>query len=143
MSLVVQLLAGLLFGAGLAVSGMADPAKVTNFLDIAGQFDPSLAFVMGGAVVVAFIGFRLVLTRPHPVFAPNFNLPTSRAIDARLLVGAGLFGIGWGLAGFCPGPALASLGLGATGTFIFVPAMLAGMVAARLLAQGGAPVLAR
>ncbi len=140
MSILIQLAIGLLFGAGLAISGMAAPAKVTNFLDLAGQFDPSLAFVMGGAVIVAFIGFRLVLVRARPVFAPSFNLPTSRTIDRRLLLGAGLFGIGWGLAGFCPGPALTSIGLGAPGTFIFVPAMLVGMVAARLLAQGGATV---
>jgi uncharacterized protein len=134
MGILVQFAAALLFGIGLVISGMANPAKVLNFLDVAGTWDPSLAFVMGGAVAVTAIGYKLILMRPRPVFAPAFQLPTQRAIDARLLVGAAIFGIGWGLAGFCPGPALTSLGLGAPGTLAFVPAMLVGMAAARGLA---------
>ncbi|SCW80768.1 DUF6691 family protein [Ancylobacter rudongensis] len=135
MSILVNLGLGLLFGFGLIVSGMSNPAKVLNFLDLFGTFDPSLAFVMGGAVVVAFIGFRLVLTREKPLMAPRFQLPTRSDIDARLIVGPALFGIGWGLGGFCPGPAFAALGLAAPGTLAFIPAMLAGMWAARALAE--------
>ncbi len=135
MSILVNLGLGLLFGIGLIVSGMGNPAKVLNFLDLFGTFDPSLAFVMGGAVVVAFIGYRLVLARPAPLLAARFQVPTRTDIDARLLVGPALFGIGWGLGGFCPGPAFTALGLGAPGTLVFVPAMLAGMWAARALAE--------
>lgn len=135
MSVLVNLALGLLFGLGLVLSGMSDPAKVLNFLDLAGSFDPSLAFVMGGAVLVAFIGFRLTLRRERPVLAPRFQLPTRRDIDARLILGPALFGIGWGLGGFCPGPVFTALGLGASGTLVFVPAMLAGMWAARALAE--------
>lgn len=135
MSILVNLGLGLLFGLGLIVSGMSNPAKVLNFLDLFGTFDPSLAFVMGGAVVVAFIGFRLVLTRERPLMAPRFQLPTRSDIDARLIVGPALFGIGWGLGGFCPGPAFTALGLAAPGTLAFVPAMLVGMWAARALAE--------
>ncbi|MBB3809222.1 DUF6691 family protein [Pseudochelatococcus contaminans] len=131
MPVIVNLLLGLLFGVGLIVSGMANPAKVLNFLDVFGTWDPSLAFVMGGAVLVAFIGFRFVLARGRPVFDTAFHLPTKRDIDNPLVLGAALFGIGWGLGGFCPGPAFASLGVGATGTYVFVPAMLVGMWAAR------------
>lgn len=135
MSILVNLALGLLFGVGLIVSGMSNPAKVLNFLDLAGTFDPSLAFVMGGAVLVAFVGFRLVLVRERPLLAPRFQLPTRTDIDARLIVGPALFGIGWGLGGFCPGPAFTALSLAAPGTLAFVPAMLAGMWAARLLAE--------
>lgn len=135
MQVLVNLALGLLFGVGLVVSGMSNPAKVLNFLDLFGTFDPSLAFVMGGAVIVAFIGFRLARTRIRPVLAPAFQVPTRRDIDARLVAGAALFGIGWGLGGFCPGPALTALGLGAPGTLVCVPAMLAGMWGARLLAE--------
>lgn len=133
MSILVNLALGLLFGVGLVISGMSNPAKVLNFLDLAGTFDPSLAFVMGGAVLVAFLGFRLVLSWQAPVLAPRFQLPTRTDIDARLIVGPALFGIGWGLGGFCPGPALVSLGLGSPGVLVFVPAMLLGMWAARLV----------
>jgi uncharacterized membrane protein YedE/YeeE len=105
---------------------------VQNFLDLAGTWDPSLAFVMGGAVVVTFIGYRLVFRRRGPLLADRFHIPTETAIDARLLIGAGLFGIGWGLAGYCPGPALTALALAAKGTLIFVPAMLAGLAIAKL-----------
>jgi uncharacterized membrane protein YedE/YeeE len=133
MSLVVNLLLGLLFGIGLVVSGMADPAKILNFLDFAGTWDPSLLFVMGGAAVTTFIGYRFVLKRPRPLLADGFQLPAKRRIDGRLLLGAALFGVGWGLGGFCPGPALTALGLGETGTLLFVPAMFAGMLGAKRL----------
>lgn len=133
MSFLVNLGLGLLFGLGLLVSGMADPAKVQNFLDLGGAWDPSLAFVMAGAVLTTALGYRLVLRRPRPLLAEAFQLPTRRAVDGRLLLGAALFGIGWGLGGFCPGPALASLGLAAPGTLAFLPAMLAGMALARRL----------
>lgn len=120
-------LSGLVFGLGLILSGMADPAKVQNFLDLAGAWDPSLAFVMGGATLTAFVGYRLVWSRAAPVLNPRFDLPTSRAIDRPLLTGAALFGIGWGLGGFCPGPALTALPLLAPGTLVFVPAMILGL----------------
>ncbi len=135
MSFLINLALGLLFGVGLVVSGMSDPAKVLNFLDLAGTWDPSLAFVMGGAVLVAFVGYRLVLARGEPIAGDRFHLPTRNDIDARILAGPALFGIGWGLGGFCPGPALTALGLGATGTLAFIPAMILGMWAARLLAE--------
>lgn len=118
---------GLVFGLGLIVSGMADPAKVLNFLDLAGTWDPSLAFVMGGAVVVTYIGYRLVLARKTPVLMGSFDVPGSRQIDLPLVGGAAIFGIGWGIGGFCPGPALTALPLLAPGTLVFVPAMLIGL----------------
>jgi uncharacterized membrane protein YedE/YeeE len=136
---IVNLLAGLIFGLGLLISGMANPAKVQNFLDLGGAFDPSLIFVMAGAVVVTFAGYRLVLRRPKPVLAGRFYLPAAKDIDARLVGGAALFGIGWGLSGFCPGPAITSLPLLAKGTLVVVPAMLAGILLARLLMQARAP----
>jgi uncharacterized membrane protein YedE/YeeE len=131
MSFLVNLALGLLFGLGLVVSGMSDPAKVLNFLDLFGTWDPSLAFVMGGAVIVAFVGFRLVLRRDAPIMGGTFHLPTKNDIDRRILVGPAVFGIGWGLGGFCPGPALTALGLGEPGTLAFLPAMFLGMWAAR------------
>jgi uncharacterized membrane protein YedE/YeeE len=133
MGLLLQLIAGLVFGIGLIVSGMANPAKVLNFLDIAGSWDPSLAFVMAGAVATTALGYRLVLRRPRPLLASGFRLPTPRRIDARILVGSVLFGIGWGLSGLCPGPAVTSLAIGHAGVLAFVAAMLAGMAAARWL----------
>jgi uncharacterized protein len=135
MSFLVNLALGLLFGVGLVLSGMADPAKVLNFLDLTGTWDPSLAFVMGGAVLVSFVGYRLVLSRGKPVIGGTFHMPTSNDIDARVIAGPAVFGVGWGLGGFCPGPALAAVGLGASGTLAFVPAMIVGMWAARLLAD--------
>ena len=138
MSFLVNLALGLLFGAGLVVSGMSDPAKVLNFLDLFGTWDPSLAFVMGGAVLMTFLGYRLVLARGEPIVGSQFHLPTRSDIDARIVAGPAIFGIGWGLGGFCPGPALTALGLGATGTLAFIPAMILGMWAARLLAEGTA-----
>lgn len=134
----VNFLAGLLFGLGLLISGMAHPTKVQNFLDLAGTFDPSLIFVMAGAVGVTFIGYRLVLRRKRPLLAERFYLPAASIIDGRLILGAALFGIGWGLSGFCPGPAIVSLPLLAKGTLIFVPAMLAGIGVARLRMRGKA-----
>jgi uncharacterized membrane protein YedE/YeeE len=142
MSFLVNLGLGLLFGIGLVISGMADPAKVLNFLDLFGTWDPSLAFVMGGAVIVAFFGYRLVLKRPAPIVGDRFHLPTRKDIDSQIIAGPAIFGLGWGLGGFCPGPALTALGLGATGTLAFIPAMIFGMWAARLMAQGGRSVRA-
>ena len=134
MNFFVNLALGLLFGVGLVVSGMSDPAKVLNFLDLFGTWDPSLAFVMGGAVVVAFFGYRVVLKRPAPMVG-RFHLPNRKDIDARLVAGPAIFGLGWGLSGFCPGPALTALSLGASGTYAFVPAMIVGMWAARVAAE--------
>jgi uncharacterized membrane protein YedE/YeeE len=120
--------AGLIFGIGLVVSGMADPSKVLNFLDLAGQWDPSLALVMGGAVAVSFVGYRIAWRRDKPVLENEFDLPKTTGIDPKLVTGAALFGIGWGIGGFCPGPALTSVPLLAPGTLVFVPAMLLGML---------------
>ncbi|MEZ5831923.1 MAG: DUF6691 family protein [Dongiaceae bacterium] len=129
---LIALAAGLLFGAGLAISGMYDPAKVLGFLDIAaiasGGWDPSLAFVMAGGLAVTVPAFSLARRRAQPIAAPQFQTPTATAIDGRLMVGALVFGIGWGLVGYCPGPALAALAFGSTGTILFVLAMMAGMV---------------
>ena len=130
-----SLLAGLVFGLGLILSGMADPAKVLGFLDLAGAWDPSLAFVMAGAIAVTFIGFKLVLRRPQPIFGGTFHLPTATDIDARIIVGPAIFGLGWGLAGFCPGPAFTALTTGGNAALMFVVAMLFGMGGARWLAS--------
>ncbi len=124
---------GVLFGLGISLSGMANPAKVINFFDVAGTWDPSLAFVMGGAVIVAFLGYRIVLGRKRPVFEPAFDVPTRRDLDARLIGGSAVFGIGWGIAGFCPGGALPALGTLDTRVFLFVASLLAGIFAARFL----------
>lgn len=126
MPYLVALLCGGLFGFGLALSDMINPAKVLNFLDVAGAWDPSLALVMGGALLVTVPGFALVLRRPVPLFATAFSLPTRHELDARLIGGASLFGLGWGLSGLCPGPAIAGLVSGAAPLFGFVLAMLAG-----------------
>lgn len=138
MSFVVNLALGLLFGIGLVVSGMSDPAKVLNFLDLFGTWDPSLAFVMGGGVLVAFVGYRLVFTRQRPIFAGGFSVPTRKDIDRPLVLGAAIFGIGWGLGGFCPGPALTALGLAAPGTLAFLPAMFIGLWLGRYLREAPA-----
>ncbi|WAX93423.1 YeeE/YedE family protein [Aminobacter sp. NyZ550] len=135
MPFVVNLALGLLFGIGLIVSGMSDPAKVLDFLDLAGTWDPSLAFVMGGAVVTAFVGYRLVFKRQKPLAATSFQLPTMKKIDRPLLLGSATFGIGWGLGGFCPGPALTATLLGAVGAYAFLPMMFAGMCLARKVAS--------
>jgi uncharacterized membrane protein YedE/YeeE len=135
MGFVVNLALGLLFGIGLVISGMSDPAKVLNFLDLAGTWDPSLAFVMGGAVIVAFVGYRIVLKRGRPLVGTSFHLPTRTDLEPRIVVGPAIFGLGWGLGGFCPGPALTALGLAAPGTLAFVPAMFIGMWLARLAGE--------
>ncbi len=132
---LAALVAGLLFGTGLALSGMLDPTRVRGFLDVTGPWDASLAFVLGGAVGVSAIGYAVSRRMARPAFAADFDIPVMRRIDARLLTGSALFGIGWGLGGFCPGPALASLSLGAARSFIFVAAMLVGMLAYRLAAS--------
>lgn len=129
---VYALLSGLIFGAGLLISGMLNPAKVQNFLDIFGTWDPSLAFVMGGAIAVAAPGYILLFKRPRPILESKFHVPTSTKIDPRLIGGSAIFGAGWGLGGFCPGPAVASIGLLGQETLIFVVAMLAGMWLAKL-----------
>jgi len=119
---------GFVFAVGLAFGGMTQPAKVIGFLDVFGAWDPSLAFVMGGAVATHAILRALVMRRGVPVLAARFSLPTLTAIDARLLVGAALFGVGWGIAGFCPGPAIVASGAGAGRAIVFAAAMLAGML---------------
>jgi uncharacterized membrane protein YedE/YeeE len=131
MPIVYALLAGVLFGAGLTISDMVNPARVQNFLDIAGTWDPTLVFVMGGALAVALPGYRLVLGRTAPLSAATFHLPAARDIDRRLIGGAALFGVGWGLAGICPGPAFADIVTFAPGVFVFIAAMLAAMLLAR------------
>jgi len=128
------LLAGILFGAGLTVSEMIDPAKVLSFLDVAGHWDPSLAFVMGGALAVSAVGTAVARRRSAPLLGGTFDAPPASPIDARLLGGAALFGVGWGLVGFCPGPALAALVTGDPRVGIFVGAMVVGMLAYRLSA---------
>jgi uncharacterized protein len=124
---------GLLFGLGLIVSQMVNPAKVLGFLDIFGNWDPSLAFVMGGAVIVSGLGYRIARRRGIPVLAPRLEIPARRDLDPRLIGGAALFGIGWGLVGLFPGPALVGLTFGPVGIFAFVAAMIAGMVLFRAL----------
>jgi uncharacterized membrane protein YedE/YeeE len=124
--LAAALGAGVLFGIGLVVSQMIDPGKVLAFLDVAGKWDPSLALVMAGALAVAVPGFRLAQARGAPALGGRFDAPANPAIDRRLLAGAAVFGAGWGLVGFCPGPAIASLAFGGTESLIFVLAMLAG-----------------
>jgi uncharacterized membrane protein YedE/YeeE len=121
-----SLAAGVLFGVGLVVSQMIDPGKVLAFLDVAGRWDPSLALVMAGALAVAIPGFRLAQARGAPVLGGRFDAPAKRAIDRDLLVGATVFGVGWGLVGFCPGPAIASLAFGRPESLVFVVAMVAG-----------------
>ncbi|WP_340110047.1 DUF6691 family protein [Pikeienuella sp. HZG-20] len=138
MKLLATYLIGLIFGVGISISGMANPAKVLNFFDVAGTWDPSLAFVMGGALVTTFIGYRLVLPRRTPIFGAGFMLPSSRVIDARLIGGSALFGVGWGVAGFCPGGALPALGAGRWEVALFVAAMVAGILLAKFLQSRGA-----
>src|SRR6056297_2877463 len=127
MRLLSSFAVGLVFGLGIALSGMINPAKVLNFFDVAGAWDPSLAFVMGGALVTTFLGYRIVLRRAAPLIEPRFQIPTSRDIDARLVGGSAVFGIGWGIAGFCPGAAVPALGTGRWEVALFVAALLAGL----------------
>ncbi|WBU53923.1 DUF6691 family protein [Paracoccus sp. SCSIO 75233] len=133
MKLILIYLIGLVFGIGISISGMANPAKVLNFFDVAGSWDASLIFVMGGALVTTFIGYKLVFGRDAPVFEKTFSLPETRRIDARLVAGSTIFGIGWGIAGFCPGGALPALGSGEPKVFLFTAALVAGVFIARFL----------
>jgi uncharacterized membrane protein YedE/YeeE len=133
MHLIFVYLIGVIFGTGIVLSGMANPAKVINFFDVAGSWDPSLAFVMGGALVVTAAGYRIVFGRERPIFEGRFVLPTARNLDARLIGGSAVFGVGWGIAGFCPGGALPALGTGRTEVILFVIAMLGGIFAAKFL----------
>lgn len=133
MKLLLALLAGLVFGLGLILSGMTDPAKVIGFLDLAGNWDPSLGLVMGGAVLVGLVTFRFSARRTKAFLGDAMQLPTARQLDRRLVLGGITFGIGWGLAGYCPGPALASLASGGIQALVFVAAMLAGMALFALL----------
>lgn len=127
MKAFTALLAGLLFDLGLILSGMSDPAKVLGFLDLAGDWDPSLAFVMGGAIVVGSLAFPFVTKRPKSILGEAMRLPIASPIDRRLVFGGLIFGVGWGLAGYCPGPVLTSLALGGIKPLLFFIAMLAGM----------------
>lgn len=133
MSALAAFAAGLVFGIGLILGGMTDPAKVIGFLDLAGKWDPSLAFVMGGAVLVGFFAFALARRRAKAFLGHAMDLPTRRDVDLRLVLGSAVFGVGWGLAGFCPGPALVSFASGEAKAAIFVAAMLGGMLMYRAL----------
>ncbi|WP_257168695.1 DUF6691 family protein [Bradyrhizobium sp. SRS-191] len=139
MIILIQFVIGVVFGLGLLLSGMSNPEKVLSFLDLAairsGGWDPSLLLVMAGAVGTAFIGFRLVFRRQRPVLHDRFHLPHAQTLDWRIATGPAIFGIGWGLAGICPGPAFVALGYGSPGIVLFVIAMMAGMAAARVLAN--------
>ena len=135
MGILIHVAAGLLFGFGLILSGMADPAKVLNFLDVTGSWDPSLGFVMAGAIAVTATGYGLALRRPAPVIEDVYDLPAKWPVDARLIAGAALFGLGWGMSGYCPGPALTSLALAAPGTIVFVIAMVLGIAAETFMAR--------
>lgn len=137
MRLLTGFLIGLIFGTGIAVSGMINPAKVLNFFDLAqigaGTWDPSLAFVMAGALAVAIPGYRLVLGRLAPAFEDRFQLPDTRTVDRRLILGSATFGVGWGIAGFCPGGALPAIGTGDPVVFLFIAALIGGLLVARAL----------
>ena len=128
------LISGLLFGAGLTISGMTDPERVRGFLDIFGDWDPTLAFVMGGAMIVMAIAWRIRSGLKEPIFGDKFSLPDRTDLDRKLIVGSALFGIGWGIAGLCPGPAIVSLALSPLQVLPFVIAMMAGMLLQRFLA---------
>ncbi len=127
----LALLAGLLFGLGLGLSQMIDRDRVLGFLDVSGVWDPTLLFVLGGAVTVTVIAFRFVLRRPYPVFANQFHLPTKKDIDRPLVLGAAIFGVGWGIAGYCPGPGITALVLGIWNPILFMVAFLAGSLTYR------------
>ena len=129
MGKLAVLISGLLFGTGITISGMVNPMKVLNFMDISGQWDATLIIVMGAGLAVTLAGYRLVFRRMAPLFEPRFKLPVKKSIDLKLLVGATLFGLGWGISGFCPGPAVASMVFGRAESITFVAAMAAGMVA--------------
>jgi uncharacterized protein len=131
------LISGLLFGAGLTISGMVNPVKILNFLDLAGSFDATLIFVMGAGLAVTTIGYQILFRRTKPLFAAGFQIPQVNAINLRLVTGAVLFGLGWGLSGFCPGPAIASLVFGHSESVVFVVAMALGMLLTRLVPLRG------
>lgn len=133
MKQLITYLIGVTFGLGISLSGMANPAKVLNFFDPLGHWDPSLAIVMGGALAVTAVGYRIVFGRAAPVFDTQFHVPTKTRLDLPLIGGAALFGVGWGIAGVCPGGAIPGLGTGNADLFLFVIAMLVGMVATRTL----------
>jgi uncharacterized protein len=133
MDRLIPVISGLLFGAGVTLSGMVNPAKVQNFMDVAGQWDPTLLLVMGAALAVTLIGYKIVLATPRPLFEGQFRLPSVTQIDGRLVAGAVMFGIGWGLTGLCPGPAVASLVFGYWQSWLFVAEMAVGVIAIRLI----------
>jgi hypothetical protein len=135
MRIAAAYVAGLVFGLGIAISGMANPVKVLNFFDLAGSWDPSLAFVMGSALIVTFAGYHFVLKRSRPLVEERFQIPHNRNIDIRLIGGSVLFGIGWGISGFCPGGALPALGTGRTEAILFVLALVAGILAAQAITR--------
>lgn len=144
-ALISAFAAGLLFGGGLLLSGMADPANVLGFFDVAGAWNPTLAFVMAGGLGVTLVGYRLTLKRPAPLCGDKFQVPTSKIIDARLIGGAALFGLGWGIAGYCPGPAVVAAAGGFTEAAIFTAAMVGGMAAWKFVSWRAAscPIAAR
>jgi len=133
---IIALICGMVFGTGLAMSGMTDTAKVLGFLDVTGQWIPDLAFVMGGAVLVTLVAFRFILKMNKPLLNRRFSLPASSVITGRLLAGSAIFGIGWGVYGYCPGPAISALTYLDDKTFMFVAAMLVGMAISNKLAPG-------
>ncbi len=136
MKLIVAYGIGLIFGVGIMISGMANPAKVLNFFDLAGTWDPSLAFVMGGALLVTAIGYFIVLKRPMPVLDSAFHLPVVREINLPLVAGSATFGIGWGIAGFCPGGAIPAIGTGRSEVILFMVALMAGILATNFVRKG-------
>ena len=136
MNRLTEFLVGLLFGLGLILSGMTDPGKIIGFLDVFGAWDPSLAFVMMGAIAVGFVAFALAKKRTTTILGGSLRLPTTNHIDKRLIIGSTVFGIGWGLAGFCPGPALVSMASGQIQALWFVSAMVAGMLAYEAFERG-------
>lgn len=138
MRIITSLIAGLVFGIGLIISGMTNPAKVLGFLDLAGLWDPSLALVMGGAIAVGVVAFQIARKRSKSLLGDPMRLPSATQVDRRLLLGGLAFGVGWGLAGFCPGPALASLAVGGTKPAIFTVAMIGGMVIYELIERASA-----
>jgi len=133
MRLLLVFSIGIIFGLGITISGMINPAKVLNFFDIAGTWDPSLVFVMFSAMFTAMVGYKLVFLRNRPLFATEFRLPKAQAIDRKLVGGSMMFGIGWGIAGFCPGGAIPALGTGRTEVIVFCAAMVIGIIVARTL----------
>ena len=133
MRILAAFACGIVFGLGITVSGMINPSKVLNFFDIAGNWDPSLALVMASALLTAGLGYRFVLKRPQPVFDTHFHIPTRTDLDGRLLAGAAIYGVGWGLIGYCPGGLVPALGLGRPEPWLFAVALIAGMGAARLI----------